>query len=140
MLSPYVYPGTRGGEAFGSFPNHWKQIFDGSPLAGITLHILRHSFASVANDLGFTEVAIAALVGHSKGTVTSKYIHSLNTALVMAAETIPGYIEALLDGSEFQKTAHALDRSSKRVALDQFLRTAVEDPSQLHNLPNQYAA
>jgi len=44
-LSPYVYPETRGGEAFGSFPNHWKQIFDGSPFAGITPHILRHSFA-----------------------------------------------------------------------------------------------
>jgi hypothetical protein len=34
---------------------------------------LRHSFASIANDLGFTEVTIAALVGHAKGSVTSKY-------------------------------------------------------------------
>lgn len=123
-LSPYVYPGTRGGEAFGSFPNHWKQIFDGSPLAGITPHILRHSFASVANDLGFTEVTIAALVGHSKGTVTSKYIHSLDTALIMAADTIAGYIEALLDGVEFRGTVHALDRNSRRAALDQFLQNA----------------
>jgi hypothetical protein len=29
----------------------------------VTPHVLRHSFASIANDLGFTEVTIAALVG-----------------------------------------------------------------------------
>lgn len=35
-------------------------------LSDVTPHVLRHSFASIANDLGFTEVTIAALVGHSK--------------------------------------------------------------------------
>ena len=60
--------------------------------------MLRHSFASIANDLGFTEVTIAALVGHAKGSVTSKYIHTLDTALIMAADTISGYIQGLLDG------------------------------------------
>jgi hypothetical protein len=29
----------------------------------VTPHVLRHSFASIASDLGFTEVTIAALVG-----------------------------------------------------------------------------
>jgi integrase len=43
----------------------------GSPLSDVTPHVLRHSFASIANDLGFTEVTIAALVGHAKGSVTS---------------------------------------------------------------------
>ena len=33
-------------------------------LSDVTPHVLRHSFASIANDLGFTEVTIAALVGH----------------------------------------------------------------------------
>ena len=65
----------------------------------VTPHVLRHSFASIANDLGFTEVTIAALVGHAKGSVTSKYIHTLDTALIMAADTISGYIQGLLDGS-----------------------------------------
>jgi site-specific recombinase XerD len=57
-----------------------EQIFKDSPLSDVTPHVLRHSFASVGNDLGFTEVTIAALVGHSKGSVTSKYIHALDTA------------------------------------------------------------
>ena len=67
----------------------------------------------------------AALVGHSKGSVTSKYIHTLDTDLIMAADTISGYIQGLLDGIEFKQTAYALDRDSRRAALDRFLNKAV---------------
>ncbi len=87
-------------------------------------HPTRHSFASIANDLGFTEVTIAALVGHAKGSVTSKYIHTLDTALIMAADTISGYIQGLLDGIEFKQTAYALDRGSRKAALARFLSKA----------------
>ena len=90
----------------------------------MTPHVLRHSFASIANDLGFTEVTIAALVGHAKGSVTSKYIHTLDTALIMAADTISGYIQGLLDGIEFKQTAYALDRDSRKAALARFLKRA----------------
>ncbi|WCM27337.1 site-specific integrase [Sphingomonas sp. QA11] len=120
----YVFPSRSGDAAFGSFPNHWKKIFAGSPLADITPHVLRHSFASVANDLGFTEVTIAALVGHAKGSVTSNYIHTLDTALIMAADTISGYIQGLLDGIEFKQTTYALDRDSRKAALARFLQKA----------------
>lgn len=106
-------PGQGDDNAFGSFPNHWEKIFRNTPLADITPHVLRHSFASIANDLGFTEVTIAALVGHAKGSVTSKYIHTLDTALIMAADTISGYIQGLLDGLDFKQTAYALDRDSQ---------------------------
>jgi integrase len=125
----YVFPGQGEDNAFGGFPNHWRQIFRDSPLADVTPHVLRHSFASIANDLGFTEVTIAALVGHSKGSVTSKYIHTLDTALIMAADTISGYIQGLLDGVKFRQTAYALDRKSRKAALTHFLKKAVEDPS-----------
>lgn len=101
-VGSYVFPGYGDDNAFGSFPNHWEQLFRKSPLPDITPHVLRHSFASIANDLGFTEVTIAALVGHAKGSVTSKYIHTLDTALIMAADTISGYIQGLLDGIKFQ--------------------------------------
>ncbi|WP_011583114.1 MULTISPECIES: tyrosine-type recombinase/integrase [Chelativorans] len=135
----YVFPGTRSDDgAFGSFPNHWKQMFKDSPLAGVTPHVLRHSFASIANDLGFTEVSIAALVGHSKGTVTSKYIHTLDTALIMAADTISGYIQGLLDGIAFKQTAYALDRDSRKTALARFLQNAVDEGA--GSAPDQLAA
>ncbi len=121
----YVFPGQGEDNAFGSFPNHWEQLFKDSPLSDVTPHVLRHSFASIANDLGFTEVTIAALVGHSKGSVTSKYIHTLDTALIMAADTISGYIQGLLDGIEFKQTAYALDRGSRKAALSRFLQNAI---------------
>jgi hypothetical protein len=79
----------------------------------------------MANDLGFTEVTIAALVGHAKGSVTSKYIHTLDTALIMAADTISGYIQGLLDGIEFRQTTYALDRDSRKAALARFLKRAL---------------
>lgn len=131
-VGTYVFPGQGEDNAFGSFPNHWEQIFKDSPLADVTPHVLRHSFASIANDLGFTEVTIAALVGHAKGSVTSKYIHALDTALIMAADTISGYIQGLLDGIAFKQTAYALDRESRKAALARFLsRAAGSDAEEL---------
>jgi integrase len=124
-IGTYVFPGQGDDNAFGSFPNHWEKIFEDTPLSDITPHVLRHSFASIANDLGFTEVTIAALVGHAKVSVTSKYIHTLDTALIMAADTISGYIQGLFDGVEFKQTAYSLDRDSRKAALARFLRNAV---------------
>ncbi|WP_334147176.1 tyrosine-type recombinase/integrase [Hyphomicrobium sp.] len=134
-MGTYVFPGQGEDNAFGSFPNHWEQIFKDSPLADVTPHVLRHSFASIANDLGFTEVTIAALVGHSKGSVTSKYIHTLDTALIMAADTISGYIQGLLDGVAFKQTAYALDRDSRKAALARFLRQAVGETTAVEEEP-----
>lgn len=119
--SEFVFPGVRGSETFGSFPNQWNRIFDGDKLPDFTAHILRHSFASTANDLGFTESTIAALVGHSSGSITSKYIHSLDSVLIMAADTVSGYIQGLLAGVEFKGTTYALDRSARREALSRFI-------------------
>lgn len=43
----------------------------------------------------------------------------------MAADTISGYIQGLLDGAEFKQTAYALDRDSRKAALARFLAQAV---------------
>lgn len=120
----YVFPGCGEDNAFGSFANHWDKLFSDTPLSNITAHVLRHSFASVANDLGFTEITIAALMGHAKGSVTSKYVHTLDVTLVMAADTIAGYIQGLLDGVEYRQTAYALNHDLRREALAKFLSDA----------------
>lgn len=136
----YVFPGAGEDNAFGSFPKRWEQLFAGSSLADVTPHVLRHSFASVENDLGFTEVTIAALVGHSIGTMTSKYIHTLDTALIMAADTISGYIQGLLAGNEFKQTAYALDRDSRKAALALFLQKATGEVGDTDSGETQLAA
>jgi hypothetical protein len=40
----------------------------------------------------------------------------------MAADTISGYIQGLLDGIEFKQTAYALGRDSRNAALARYLR------------------
>lgn len=124
----HVFPGGEEDNSFGSFPNHWKKIFRNTALGDVTPHILRHSFASIANDLGFTEPTIAALIGHSRGSVTSRYIHTLDAALIMAADTISGYIEGLLDGVEFKQTSYALDRGARKATLARFLKKMSSPP------------
>lgn len=124
----YVLPGHGDDNAFGAFANHWAKIFAGTSFDDITPHVLRHSFASIANDLGFTEITIAALMGHAKGTVTSKYVHTLDTALIMAADMIAAYIQGLLNGVEYTQTAYALDHKSRQAALSNFLTKAIGAP------------
>jgi hypothetical protein len=59
-----------------------------------------------------------------KVSVTSRYIHTVDTALIMAADRISGYIQGLLDGVEFNQTAYVLDRDSRKAALARFLKRA----------------
>ncbi len=85
------------------------------------MHALQHD----------TEVTIAAFVGHAEGSVTSKYIHTIDTALIMAADTISSYIQGLLDCIEFKQTAYALDRDSRKAASARFLKRALSgDPEE----------
>ena len=53
----------------------WIAFVKKARLADITPHTLRHTFASLAGDLGFSELTIAALLGHSARGVTQRYIH-----------------------------------------------------------------
>ncbi|MEZ5946209.1 MAG: integrase arm-type DNA-binding domain-containing protein [Hyphomonas sp.] len=117
----YVFPGKGLDNAVGNFPQSWKKMFKDTPLWDVTPHVLRHSFASIANDLGFTEITIAALIGHAKGSVTSKYVHTLDSTLIMAADTVSGYVKALLEGVEFRRNTYTLDRQSRQSAIDDML-------------------
>ena len=122
----YVFPGQGIDNAVGNFPQSWKKLFKDTPLWDVTPHVLRHSFASIANDLGFTEITIAALIGHAKGSVTSKYVHTLDSTLIMAADTVSGYVKALLEGAEFRRNTYTLDRQSRQSAIDQILVEAAK--------------
>jgi len=54
----------------------------------VTPNVLRHSFASLAGDLGYSEPTIAALVGHKGHSITSRYVHSADAVLLAAADTV----------------------------------------------------
>ncbi len=52
---PYVLVPVRGNGPFGGMARAWTRTIKRTQLAGVTPHTLRHSYASVAGDLGFTE-------------------------------------------------------------------------------------
>lgn len=66
-------------------------------LTQVTPHTLRHTFASVAGDLNFSELTIKGLLGHAPQGVTQGYVH-LDAALVVAADQVSARVEDLLDG------------------------------------------
>lgn len=120
-----VFGGTIDGKPLIGFPKHWHKMVRGTVLEEITPHVLRHSFASLANDLGFTKSTIAALLGHAQGTITSRYIHNVDTALIMAADTVSGYIQGLLDGRQFKRMTYALDRYSRLTNMARILENGL---------------
>ncbi len=71
-------------------------------LEGVTPHTLRHTFASIAGDLGYSELTIAGLLGHAAMGVTQRYIH-LDKALVVAADETSERMVGLLRGSRRQR-------------------------------------
>jgi integrase len=84
-----VFPATRGNGRMSGFPKVWTRIAKlGELPADVTPHTLRHSFASLAADLGFSEPTIAALIGHKGRTITSRYVHAADAVLLAAADAI----------------------------------------------------
>lgn len=98
----YVFEGDIAGKPFDGLPKVWSKTVRRT-LTDVTPHVLRHSFASMANDLGFTEATIAALLGHAAGTTTSRYVHNLDTVLIAAAEKVSGHIATLLQQAEDER-------------------------------------
>ena len=74
-----------------------EQACGAARLADVTPHTLRHTFASVADDLVFSELTIAALLGHAARGVTQRYVH-IDEALRLAADKVSATTTALLDG------------------------------------------
>jgi integrase len=98
----YVFPGLRASDGhYGGFPKAWKRMIgDCKELTGVTPHTLRHAFASLADDYGYSEATIGAMLGHSKGTSTTRgYIHKLDPALLAAADRVANRIEEMMRGA-----------------------------------------
>jgi len=94
----YVFPAMRGDRKMTSFGNVFVQLVRASGLPiDVRAHTLRHSFASVASDLGYAESTIGALIGHKSTTMTGRYIHSADAVLLAAADAVAGRIGALME-------------------------------------------
>lgn len=62
---------------------------------------------------------------HAKGSVTGRYIQTMDAELIAVADTVAGYIQGFLDEAYYKLTAYALDHASRQKALASFLASAV---------------
>jgi integrase len=100
-----VLPGERRDLPYGGLKGVWRALLKRAELSGVTLHTLRHSFASVAGDLGYAEATIAALLGHASGTVTGRYTHVLDAVLIAAADHVAATVQGYMTGRCSRVTA-----------------------------------
>jgi len=92
-----AFPASRGEGLMTGFKKFARRIvaLAGLP-ADVTPHVLRHSFASLAADLGYSEPTIGALIGHKGHSVTSRYMHSADAVLPAAADAVAWRTAALM--------------------------------------------
>jgi integrase len=99
-LGDLVFPATRGVDVkLAGFKKMFKKLskFGGLP-SDVTPHTLRHSFTSLAADLGYSDPTIGALIGHKGRTMTSRYIHAADAVLLAAVDAVADRIMELMHG------------------------------------------
>jgi integrase len=94
--SPYVFPSDISKGHFTAAKACLFRLCASVGIKGVTPHTLRHTFGSVAGDLGFSELTIRALLGHAAQSVTQGYVH-IDEALKLAVTRTCEEIASLLD-------------------------------------------
>ncbi|MCA3635061.1 MAG: site-specific integrase [Methylobacterium sp.] len=70
----------------------WTAVTRHAGLAGLRIHDLRHTAASVGAGSGLGLVVIGGLLGHKNARTTARYAHIADTPLRAAADTVSGRI------------------------------------------------
>src|SRR3546814_2260384 len=97
--SPYIFPSDGGQSHFVAADGVLGRICHGLGWTDVTAHTLRHTFGSIAGELGYSELTIAAMLGHAAGSVTGRYVH-IDEAVRSATERMSREIAMLLDGDQ----------------------------------------
>lgn len=92
----HFFPSAAGDGPFTAVSDCLKRVCGLAGITGVTPHTLRHTFGSVAGDLGFSELTIRAMLGHASQNVTQDYVH-IDEALKLAVQRTSDEIARLLD-------------------------------------------
>jgi integrase len=97
--SPYFFPSDISDGHYTAATACLERVCASVGIEKVTPHTLRHTFGSVAGDLGFSELTIRALLGHASQSVTQDYVH-IDEALKLAVARTSEEIASLLDAPE----------------------------------------
>lgn len=93
----FVFPvDTQRGHYVG-LPKLWAAVAAHAGLTSMSIHGLRHWYASAAAEMNFSELTIAGLLGHSYRGVTARYAVTPDTALASAADQVSENLSNLLN-------------------------------------------
>ena len=119
----WVFPATSGNGYYQNAPKlirHIRTLKENEDYLldpKIGLHGLRHTFSTLAADLGYNEFTIAGIIGHRLGTITSRYTHSVDSSLLAAADRISFELDQALNGKlNKDSTADIINISKNKVA------------------------
>ncbi|KAA5604214.1 hypothetical protein F1188_17260 [Roseospira marina] len=70
-----MFPADQGDGPFTAAPDTLRRLRAVAGLIDVTPHMLPHTFASVAGDLGFSDLTIGALLGRAARGITQGYVH-----------------------------------------------------------------
>ena len=110
-----VFP-NKVGEVMVGYRKSWLKIAKlGLLPTDITPHVLRHSFASLAGDLGYSEATIATLIGHKGHSITSRYVHTADAVLLAAVDAVADRTMKLMEQPDFKSRS---DQTQPRLRSD----------------------
>ncbi|PZQ80020.1 MAG: integrase [Ancylobacter novellus] len=93
----------------------WSAIRKRAGLAGLRIHDLRHSFASVGAAANFSLQTIGGLIGHASVATTQRYAHLQVDPVRAAADVIAGRIAEALAGD---REASTTPKAESRLAVE----------------------
>ena len=96
--SPYVFPATRGEGAIIDLRKAFIWTLNRAGLPHMRIHDLRHSFASLAKELGEDIYAIKEVLGHKYTTTTEIYTHTRSGQKLATANKVSKQITLQLAG------------------------------------------
>ena len=125
----WLFPADRGE---GHFIGVRKVLGRVAARAGVTCtpHVLRHTFSSVAGDLGYSELTIAGLLGHSSKSVTSGYVH-LDIVLVAAADRVSSSLQQRSMGNSVRTCCTCMIGGVEAGSLDWYGDRSVQTESEM---------
>ena len=94
--NPHVFPSEAGAGPYTAVSSCLDRVCKLAGISGVTPHTLRHTFGSIAGELGFSELTIRAMLGHASQNVTQDYIH-IDEALKLAVQRTSDEIARLLE-------------------------------------------
>jgi integrase len=97
-LGDYVIAGDQVDAPRSDLNRPWRQVVKHADLAGVTLHTLRHTHASIGVGAGLGLPLVGALLGHRVASTTQRYAHIDSTPARRASETVGATIAAALKG------------------------------------------